>query len=149
MPDEADVPVAELKDEPTTDIQELVRETKLPPVVKLFNLILIEGLRARASDIHIEATMSEVRVRYRGYIERQKRTAERAAAMEDVSLPEALWAGGLDGLSHEAREKLLRWRPTTLAQASRIAGVSPADVTLLLVHARRAASGGTRPPRLV
>jgi tRNA uridine 5-carboxymethylaminomethyl modification enzyme len=82
----------------------------------------------------------EVRVRYRGYVARQQRAAERAIALEHLELPEALWSDGLNGLSREAREKLLRWRPATVGQAARIAGVSPADVTILLVHARRFAA---------
>ncbi len=65
VPDEGEVPVAELKDDTVTDLRNLMRETKLPPVVKLLNLILIEGLRSRASDIHIEAGSAAVRVRYR------------------------------------------------------------------------------------
>jgi len=80
-----------------------------------------------------------VRVRYRGYIERQRHAAERAAALEAWPLPQALWSDELGGVSAEAREKLRRWRPATVAQASRIAGVSPADVAVLLVHARRVA----------
>ncbi len=80
----------------------------------------------------------EVRVRYRGYIARQQRTAMSAAAMESVALPEALWERELSGLSHEALEKLRRWRPATVGMASRLAGVSPSDVAVLLVHARRA-----------
>lgn len=79
----------------------------------------------------------EVRVRYRGYITRQHRAAGRAAELERLELPEALWSDGLNGLSREAREKLVRWRPATVGQAARIAGVSPADVAILLVHARR------------
>ena len=82
----------------------------------------------------------EVRVRYRGYIERQVRTAERAAAMESAHLPESLWDLELTGLSNEAKEKLRRWRPGTVAQAGRIAGVSPSDVAVLLIHARRVAA---------
>ncbi len=82
----------------------------------------------------------EVRVRYHGYVRRQQRTAERARALEHLELPEAMWSDGLNGLSREAREKLLRWRPATVGQASRIAGVSPADVSVLLVHARRFAT---------
>lgn len=78
-----------------------------------------------------------IRARYRGYIERQRRTAERAATLDRVRLPEALWESELNGLSHEAREKLARWRPSTAGMASRIAGVSPADVAVLMIHARR------------
>ena len=82
----------------------------------------------------------EVRVRYRGYIERQQRTADAAASLEAVALPGALWSMELSGLSNEAREKLRRWHPASVGMASRIAGVSPADVAVLLVHARRFAA---------
>ena len=81
----------------------------------------------------------EVRARYRGYIERQQRTAESSAALERVALPAAFWDAELTGISKEAREKLRRWRPASLGQASRIAGVSPSDVAVLMVHARRLA----------
>ena len=79
----------------------------------------------------------EVRVRYRGYVARQQRAAARAVGLEQLELPDAMWGEDLNGLSREAREKLLRWRPATVGQAARIAGVSPADVAILLVHARR------------
>jgi tRNA uridine 5-carboxymethylaminomethyl modification enzyme len=79
----------------------------------------------------------EVRVRYRGYIERQRRAASQAAALERLILPAALWTENLNGLSHEAREKLSRRQPETIGQAARIAGVSPSDVAILAVHARR------------
>jgi tRNA uridine 5-carboxymethylaminomethyl modification enzyme len=82
----------------------------------------------------------EVRVRYRGYIERQRRTASQAATLEHLTLPAALWGEGLKGVSREAREKLSRWQPVTVGQAARIAGVSPADIAILLVHARRFAA---------
>ena len=84
----------------------------------------------------------EVRVKYRGYIERQERTAAGARSLEGVSLPASLWGMELNGLSSEALEKLRRWRPATAAHAARIAGVSPSDVGVLLVHARRAVSAG-------
>ena len=78
-----------------------------------------------------------IRGRYRGYIERQRRTAERAARLDRVVLPGRLWSLELRGVSYEAREKLRRWRPGTAGQASRIAGVSPADVAVLMIHLRR------------
>jgi type IV pilus assembly protein PilB len=62
---DGEAPVAELLDEPAKDIRSLMRDTEMPPVVKLLNLILGEGIRARASDIHIEVAPSVVRVRYR------------------------------------------------------------------------------------
>jgi tRNA uridine 5-carboxymethylaminomethyl modification enzyme len=79
----------------------------------------------------------DVRARYRGYIERQQRTAARAETLESVRLAPSLWESPLTGLSSEAREKLKKWRPANAAQAGRIAGVSPADVAVLCVLARR------------
>ncbi len=87
------------------------------------------------------AACLEVRARYRGYIDRQQRTAEQMSALERLTLPASLWGGDLSGLSREAREKLVRWKPSSVGQASRIAGVSPADVAVLMVHARRRATG--------
>ncbi len=84
----------------------------------------------------------EVRARYRGYIERQQRNARRGRSLDGMALPDALWELELNGLSREAREKLVRWRPATVGQAGRIAGVSPSDVAILLVHARRLAAAG-------
>ncbi|MEQ1831793.1 MAG: tRNA uridine-5-carboxymethylaminomethyl(34) synthesis enzyme MnmG [Candidatus Eisenbacteria bacterium] len=90
----------------------------------------------------------EVRLRYRGYIERQQRTANSAAALEAVALAPAMFDGELPGLSSEAAEKLKRWRPSSVGMASRIAGVSPSDVSVLLVLARRFAgrAGAARTP---
>jgi len=103
-----------------------------------------EGSYASLATLGVEALLPralwasvEVRARYRGYIERQRRTAAAAAALDDVALPDALWSTELNGISREALEKLRRWRPGTLGMASRIAGVSPSDVAVLLVHSRR------------
>ena len=103
-----------------------------------------EGTMAklRALDVAIElpetwADCLEVRVRYRGYIEREQRLAEQRLRLDASPLPEGLWDKELLGLSHEAVEKLRRLRPATIGQATRVAGVSPADVAILLVLARR------------
>jgi tRNA uridine 5-carboxymethylaminomethyl modification enzyme len=104
--------------------------------------LVTNGLEPRLSESWAESL--EVRVRYRGYLERQKRTAERHAAMDHKPLPPSLWETTLDGVSREGREKLLRWRPSTVGQAGRIAGVSPADVAVLLVRARTVPGGSAR-----
>jgi len=80
-----------------------------------------------------EGEMLEVRTRYAGYLERQERMVARLAAVEGATIPSELWDEELRGLSREAREKLRAIRPLTIGQAGRIPGVSPADVSVLLV----------------
>lgn len=79
----------------------------------------------------------EIGIKYSGYIEREKRLAERMKNMDHISLKNDLDYHSLKSLSHEAREKLSKLRPTNLGQASRVSGVSPADISVLLVHLGR------------
>ncbi|MGH9390879.1 MAG: hypothetical protein ACRD1Z_14780 [Vicinamibacteria bacterium] len=76
-------------------------------------------------------------VRYEGYIERQRRTVERAARNEHMELPDGLFEQPMAELSKEGREKIRRFMPRTVAQAGRIPGVSPADVAVLTIYAER------------
>ena len=89
----------------------------------------------------LECETVEIRQRYHGYIERQERLVARVAELENTRLPSTLWSRDLHGLSIEAKEKLGRVQPVTVGQAGRIPGVSPSDVTVLLVHAKRASAG--------
>jgi tRNA uridine 5-carboxymethylaminomethyl modification enzyme len=79
----------------------------------------------------------EVRARYAGYIERQEEDIERARSHEELALPADLDYASLAGLSHEVRQKLAATRPATLGQAGRIPGVTPAAVSILLVHLKK------------
>ncbi|HXR18874.1 MAG TPA: tRNA uridine-5-carboxymethylaminomethyl(34) synthesis enzyme MnmG [Steroidobacteraceae bacterium] len=79
----------------------------------------------------------EVRARYAGYIERAQDEIERARAHEDAALPADLDYSALGGLSSEVRQTLQRIRPATIGQAARVPGVTPAAVSILLVHLRR------------
>ncbi len=79
----------------------------------------------------------EIEARYAGYVERQAREIELSRRHEQTSLPRELDYAAVSGLSSEVREKLAAARPATLAQAARIPGVTPAAVSLLLVHLRR------------
>lgn len=76
----------------------------------------------------------EIACLYEGYIQKQQEQVERAERMERKRLPEALDYGAVQGLRQEAREKLSQVRPVSLGQASRISGVSPADISILLVY---------------
>jgi tRNA uridine 5-carboxymethylaminomethyl modification enzyme len=79
----------------------------------------------------------EVATKYAGYIDKQVEEVERAAHFEGLELPGELDYGQVTALSHEVRQKLSRHRPQTLGQASRIAGVTPAAISLLLVHLKK------------
>ena len=83
-------------------------------------------------------------VRYEGFLRRERDVLERVARSEGRSVPEGFRYAGIPGLSAEATEKLERHRPRTLGQASRIPGVTPAAVTLLLARIV-AAENGVRP----
>jgi tRNA uridine 5-carboxymethylaminomethyl modification enzyme len=79
----------------------------------------------------------EVQAKYAGYIDRQRDEIEKQRANEAVSLPSDLDYAGVRGLSSEVREKLHRHRPETLGQAGRIPGVTPAALSLLLIHLKK------------
>lgn len=79
----------------------------------------------------------EVRARYLGYIERQQEEIERSRSHEETPLPEDLDYGSLTALSHEVRQRLAEARPVTLGQAGRVPGVTPAAISILLVHLKK------------
>jgi tRNA uridine 5-carboxymethylaminomethyl modification enzyme len=79
----------------------------------------------------------EIQAKYSGYIERQKDEIERSRRNESVNLPADIDYANVKGLSSEVREKLARHRPATLGQAGRIPGITPAAVSLLLIHLKK------------
>ncbi len=80
---------------------------------------------------------AEIEVKYSGYIEKEKGNAEKLQRLEGVKIPGDLDYGNLASLSFEAREKLSKIRPANISQASRISGVSPSDISVLLVYLGR------------
>ena len=81
----------------------------------------------------------EIIVKYSGYIDRQKEDVARFRTMEDKQIPSWLEYESITGLRNEARQKLIDHRPATLGQASRISGISPSDISLVMVHMKRGA----------
>ena len=79
----------------------------------------------------------EVQAKYAGYIDRQEREIAKHAKQESLRLPEDIDYAAVDGLSNEARQKLTSARPLTLGQASRLEGMTPSAVSLLLVHLKK------------
>jgi tRNA uridine 5-carboxymethylaminomethyl modification enzyme len=79
----------------------------------------------------------EVRAKYAGYIDRQHREIAKHAKQEQLRLPADIDYASVDGLSHEARQRLQSARPATLGQASRLEGMTPSAVSLLLIHLKK------------
>jgi tRNA uridine 5-carboxymethylaminomethyl modification enzyme len=88
-------------------------------------------------DLSVITEEAELQVKYEGYIEKESEIAEKLSRLEDIPLGQLLDYHQLHSLSFEAREKLSRIRPATVGQASRISGVSPSDIAMLLVYLKR------------
>jgi len=117
-------------------LEELLRRPRVP-------YALIEKMcPSSPGELFAWALEVETEIKYAGYIERQKAQVAQADKLDTVKLPSELDYAQMENLSKESREKLNRIRPATLGQAARIGGVSPADVSVLLVwlEARRRAA---------
>ena len=77
---------------------------------------------------------SEISIKYKGYIQREQQMADKIMRLENLSIPEDFDFDRVESLSIECRQKLKKYAPRTIAQASRISGVSPADISVLLVY---------------
>ena len=92
------------------------------------------------------AEQVEIQVKYQGYIDRQTEELARRDQIEHVRIPTTFDFGVVSGLSNEVQQKLRQHRPETLGQASRLSGMTPAAVSLLLVYLKRAATEGRKNP---
>ena len=115
--------LAELVNRPQLNLQNL--SEIIPQLKEVLN---------RPNNRHTEiAEAAEVRMKYKGYIERERMVAEKMHRLENIKIRGHFNYKELQGLSTEARQKLMKIQPETLAQASRIPGVSPSDINVLLV----------------
>ncbi len=112
------------------------------PHVALADLVQVNEQTANAvrdvmetDPLAVEQT--EILLKYEGYIEREEEQAQKHQRLENVRLPEALNYAGIKSLSIEAKEKLNKLKPATIGQAARVSGVSPSDISVLLVHLGR------------
>ena len=80
---------------------------------------------------------AEIQVKYSGYIEKERNNADKLTRLEDVKIPENFDYNQIKSMSYESRQKLSAIRPVTISQASRISGVSPSDVSVLLIYMGR------------
>jgi tRNA uridine 5-carboxymethylaminomethyl modification enzyme len=133
-----------LKELKTNEIKQKTKSITLigRPEIKIVNLIeeipklkcLIEEINNRRKEI-IES--AEINIKYEGYIKREKNLAEKIIRLESIKIDEKIDYSKLKSLSTEAKQKLKRIKPKSIGQASRISGVSPADISVLLVYMGR------------
>ncbi len=133
LPPEAAQPVLGQPIEREYSLHELLRR----PNVSYRSLAVIMAIDDVVMD-PIVAEQVEIQAKYQGYIARQQEEVERRESYESAPLPAELDYGEVRGLSNEVRQTLSRQRPETVGQAARISGVTPAAISLLLVHLRRA-----------
>jgi tRNA U34 5-carboxymethylaminomethyl modifying enzyme MnmG/GidA len=76
----------------------------------------------------------EIAIKYKGYIQREQQMADKIMRLENLIIPEGFDFDKVESLSIECRQKLKKYAPRTIAQASRISGISPADISVLLVY---------------
>ncbi len=90
------------------------------------------------NDLNLEMLeQTEIQVKYSGYIQKEKNNADKLNRLEDIKIPKNFDYSRIKSMSYEAREKLNKVQPTSISQASRISGVSPNDISVLLVYMGR------------
>jgi tRNA uridine 5-carboxymethylaminomethyl modification enzyme len=113
-------------------------ETTYSDIVAMPDVGASDAMQALADEQREQVEMQlEVQAKYAGYIERQEREIARHAKQESLRLPKDIDYAGVAGLSNEARERLAASRPVTLGQASRLEGMTPSAVSLILVHLKK------------
>jgi tRNA uridine 5-carboxymethylaminomethyl modification enzyme len=109
--------------------------TPLDKIIKRPELGIDEALEAAGETCAPElAPIVEMEIKYEGYIYRDLERIKKIEKMESKKIPEDIDYSTVNGLKNEAREKLKKFRPQTVGQASRISGVDPSDISILIVH---------------
>lgn len=110
------------------------------PELKLNDFLTIEKIASYVEKNQLgdeELEEAEIQIKYRGYIKKEKNNADKLTRLENIKIPANIDYHQLNSMTIEARQKLSKIRPETVAQASRISGISPADISVLLIHMGR------------
>ncbi|GEM59112.1 tRNA uridine-5-carboxymethylaminomethyl(34) synthesis enzyme MnmG [Flavobacterium columnare NBRC 100251 = ATCC 23463] len=110
------------------------------PQIEMEDMMKFEKVKDYVASNNLDQEVieqSEIQVKYSGYIEKERANAEKLHRLENIRIPDNFDYDQLKSLSYEAREKLKKIRPVTISQASRISGVSPNDISVMLVYMGR------------
>ena len=135
-PIEHEYSLAELLRRPDVDFDDIA---EIAAIARPDAAVSRETLRAELGPLLADSVIeqTQISIKYAGYIDKQNRDVERAASYESLRLPDEIDYAQVTALSFEARQRLSQHRPETLGHASRLSGITPAAVSLLLVHLKR------------
>ena len=135
-PIEHEYSLAELLRRPDVDFDDIA---EIAAIARPDAAVSRETLRAELGPLLADSVIeqTQISIKYAGYIDKQNRDVERAASYESLRLPDEIDYAQVTALSFEARQRLSQHRPETLGHASRLSGITPAAVSLLLVHLKK------------
>ncbi len=138
-PDEVN-PILENKKSSPVKQQMKLYKIASRPQLNFDDLMQLDVVKDFVSQNHIDEPVkeqAEIHLKYAGYIEKEKLNADKLNRLENIPIPDDFDFSKIKSISYEGREKLMKIRPKTIAQASRISGVSPSDISVLLVYMGR------------
>ncbi len=131
-------PILESKDSNPVDQAYRASQILTRPNINLDTLCGIESIKEKVNQYNEEVQeQAEINIKYKGYIDKERDNVAKLARMENIKIPAEFDFSKVSSLSMEARQKMNKIKPSTIAQASRISGVSPADINVLLVYLGR------------
>lgn len=138
-PDEANPILIEKESSPMSQSDKMFKVFSRPQI-ELEDIVRFEKVQEYIKEHNLdkeEIEQAEIQVKYSGYIEKERNNAEKLIRLEDIKIPDNFDYNKIKSMSIEAKQKLSKIRPITISQASRISGVSPSDVSVLLIHMGR------------
>ena len=128
----------EIKSAPITEKQKIAKVLLRPNVSLPSLMIHVPGLKESLAEISVDALeQSEIQIKYERYIEKEQEIVLKMSQLENMVIPNSFDYDRVNALSNEALQKFKKIKPTTLGQASRISGVNPSDVQILMVYMGR------------
>lgn len=138
LPEQVNPMLESLESEPIRQKQKLINLLTRPQVGILDLINNLPSLQSLSNQLQPDAIIdAEISIKYQGYIEKERLMAEKMDKLEHIVLDESFDYNTISSISAEARQKLNTIKPRTLGQASRISGVNPSDISILLVHMGR------------
>jgi tRNA uridine 5-carboxymethylaminomethyl modification enzyme len=131
-----------LEEKETAVIKQSTKLAKIlsRPQLKMDDLLVLDPIDNYLQNNKTDKTtleQAEIQIKYAGYIEKEEAQAQKLDRLESIQIPQGFDYTSIHSISTEARQKLTEIQPRTLSQASRISGVSPSDISVLLVHMGR------------